>query len=107
MVRNRTPTALILAGLSIAQPVEAEPSMVTFETGCFTMGCPEYTRCYSAFPRHQVCLDAYEMDKAMVSQTEYEACVTADACHAPVRCSSDDGDRTDGPATCVSWSDAA
>ena len=80
--------------------------MVTFETGCFDMGCPApYMNCISAFPRHEVCLDTYEIDKAMVRWTEYQACVTAGACIAPRR--ADDGGALDRPVNRVSWFDAA
>jgi formylglycine-generating enzyme required for sulfatase activity len=112
--KKTTPTwTLILAGLSIAQQAEAEPSMVTFETGCFDMGCPApYMSCLSAFPRHEVCLSTHKMDRAMVSGSEYQACVTAGACAAPRSrrkgtCITDDGGALDRPVNCVSWADAA
>jgi formylglycine-generating enzyme required for sulfatase activity len=105
--------ALAIAGLSVTQPVRAEPPMDSFETGCFHMGCPSaYSSCYAAFPKHLVCLDAFEIDRSMVSGTEYQACVAAGACAVPkpVRtgtCTTDDGGPLSRPVNCVSWSDAA
>jgi hypothetical protein len=111
MVGNTaTPTwALTIAGLIYALPGRAEPSMVTIEASCFEMGCPaQFMGCNSAFPVHEVCLDGYEMDKAMVSWNEYQACVAAGACRA-VRfsgCNSHEGERNGCPVDDVSWPDA-
>ena len=101
-----------LAGLLVAQTVEAGPSVVGLEAGCFHMGClGDGEFCYGAFPSHVVCLDAFEIDKAKVSDADYQVCVATGSCQAPKpymkgKCTTDDGGPRNRPVNCVSWFDA-
>ena len=76
------------------------------------MGCPSVVpRCFDAFVRHKVCLDAFVIDKYRVTQAQYQACVTSGACSARTsprkgKCTSDDGGPSSRPVNCVAWPDA-
>jgi formylglycine-generating enzyme required for sulfatase activity len=71
------------------------------------MGCPTpWTTCNVAFPRHKVCLDAFEIEKTKVSEAQYQACVAVGVCQAP-RPFGKKGKTGNEPVHSVSWFDAA
>jgi formylglycine-generating enzyme required for sulfatase activity len=86
----------------------ADPGdLVPVLAGQFLMGCNEAvdSACLDdEKPMHMVSLSAFEIDRTEVSQDQYSACVVAGACDVP-SCAWD-CDRTDYPATCVSWAQA-
>ncbi len=54
-------------------------------------------------PQHTVALDAYWMDRTEVTKVQYQKCVEAGTCRAPLCRGTTQGDR---PVVCVSWKDA-
>jgi formylglycine-generating enzyme required for sulfatase activity len=86
--------------------------MVLVTAGAFQMGCNEAldAACQDdEKPYHQVTLQAFKIDKTEVTQTAYQACVTAGACTAPATaagCNWDPATRGQHPVTCVSWDQA-
>jgi formylglycine-generating enzyme required for sulfatase activity len=126
------PTDAGLADTALADAVpDATPPLVDFGTGpdspyaalpagCFTMGSPTLT---GSQPQHEVCVGAFALGKAEVTNGEYAACVAAGAC-TPAHfddggCYAWDGEMwrlgaveaalraPDHPAVCVDWQQAA
>ena len=59
---------------------EPERQWAALAGGCFSMGSPETP---GAQPVHEVCLEAFELAKAEITNAEYQTCVDAGACEAP------------------------
>ena len=77
--------------------------------GCFVMGSPPSEGIYDEHPAHEVCLDAYYIDRYEVTVERYERCVRAGACSldhfldaGDDWCNYANGQR-DHPMNCVSW----
>jgi formylglycine-generating enzyme required for sulfatase activity len=95
-------------GATSACASDAAPGeMVSVEAGSFVMGCNEEVddACDDdELPPHEVSLSEFEIDVTEVTQDQYAACVTAEACPAPT-CEWDCS-LTDHPASCVNWAAA-
>jgi formylglycine-generating enzyme required for sulfatase activity len=79
--------------------------MVYVPAGQFQMGGPEEIGTGPGV--HTVTLDGYWLDRTEVTNTQYEKCVTAGACQAPI-CSSQettygDSSKATHPVMCVDW----
>ncbi|MEN9308063.1 MAG: hypothetical protein RL173_1995 [Fibrobacterota bacterium] len=81
------------------------PGVVDIPAGCFRMGSPDELGPENEHPRHQVCLDAFRMDRLPVLESEFEA-QTGEApwtlCEGPA-CSVPNPDH---PAWYVTWREA-
>lgn len=88
--------------LSLAPEIE----MVELPGGCFMMGSPqdEPERDPDEGPRHEVCLDSFEIGKHEVTFADWDACVTDGGC-PPIE--DDEGwGRGQRPVVNVSWRQA-
>jgi formylglycine-generating enzyme required for sulfatase activity len=96
------------------QPALAQPSikakdapMVSVPAGEFMMGCNEQVdkKCQSnEKPYHKVYLDAFYIDKFLITQAEYNECVSSGKCRANKKFDGFSGDRQ--PVVGVTWDDA-
>jgi formylglycine-generating enzyme required for sulfatase activity len=62
-------------------------------------------------PSHIVSLDGFWIDKYEVTNAQYQKCVEASVCHAPITCNwgeptYGEGDNIDHPVVCVNWQGA-
>lgn len=85
-------------------------SMALIPAGPFMMGCDDSVMAdcgQDELPYHQVNLSAYFIDRNEVTVGDYEACVDAGACTAPVdpdpACDWGIPGRADFPMTCIDW----
>jgi len=88
--------------LSLAPEIE----MIALPAGCFMMGSPksEPERDADEGPRHEVCVDAFELGKYEVTFADWDACVADGGC-APIE--DDEGwGRGRRPLINVSWQQA-
>src|SRR5262249_14504967 len=95
------------SGHQTCQSTEQPGDMVSIPAAQFAMGCNAQvdTQCKDdELPSHMVSLDAFQIDRTEVTESQYSACVTAGACQAP----SCDWDCAQGslPAACVKRADA-
>jgi formylglycine-generating enzyme required for sulfatase activity len=100
----------VCVGLAFAQTApkkKAPPGMVSVPAGKFWMGCNEQvdTQCRdNEKPYHRVYLDAFYIDKFLVTQAEYNECVNSGTCTANQKFNRFTGVRQ--PVVGVSWDDA-
>jgi formylglycine-generating enzyme required for sulfatase activity len=87
--------------------------MVYVPAGEFQMGAPDTDGEASddERPQHTVHLDGFWIDRYEVTNAQYQECVTAGACPAPLICefgtpTYGDGTKLDHPVVCVSWIEA-
>jgi formylglycine-generating enzyme required for sulfatase activity len=51
----------------------AEPGIVDIPAGCFRMGSPDSVGADNEHPRHEVCVEAFRLDRLPVLQAQFEA----------------------------------
>lgn len=110
-----------VAAAPASQPTVAKPGscltgMVRVPPGTFQMGSPEGVGDANERPQHPVTLPGYCIDKTEVTVKAYGVCVAAKGCSATSRADLKDiafasycnrADRSDHPANCVDWNQAA
>jgi formylglycine-generating enzyme required for sulfatase activity len=103
---SASPSGVISGAVSTCNSSALPGDMVSVPAGDFTMGCGSTdTQCVGdEKPPHTVTLGAFEIDRTEVTQDQYSACVTANACTAPT-CAWDCS-KTNYPATCLAWAQA-
>lgn len=100
------PLAVRLAAITDGAAPAPQSSMVRIEAGTFWMGSD--TDGADARPRHEVRLDAFEIDRTEVTVEAYQACVKANKCKPSGRGARCNGDtEQDHPVNCVAFTDAA
>ena len=95
---------------STTPPVTVDPEMVLVPEGNFIMGCnynePDLPCMPSTYPAHTVFLDAFMIDKNMVTYERYNQCIDAGACtdvFAGAGCNAGMPWNSNHPVNCVDY----
>lgn len=97
------------AQLQIAHGGSCPPGFLRVPSGTFMMGSPATEGEADEHPQHSLTVTGFCMERLEVTQAEYDACVTANACTpsgADAMCNSQVAGRGGHPVNCVDFNQA-